>query len=81
MEKSEAMKDEFDTKKQQIMDDYVQFKEEFKDSMKTVGTVSNPQPPPVTPEEEAAAKIAQKTKETPTDSGVKDKTAKKRKDT
>ena len=65
LEKSEAMKEEFDSKKQQIMDDYEQFKEEFTDSMKTVGTVSNPQPPPTVPPEKDPKKIektSQKTK-------------------
>lgn len=73
LEKSEAIKEEYDTKKQQMITDYETFKEDFKDSMKTVGTVSNPQPPPVSPENLETP--AQKTKKPDTKSDkIKPKT-------
>lgn len=48
LEKKETMKGELET-----------FKEDFRDSMKTVGTISNPQPPPIP--EEPATETATKT--------------------
>ncbi|XP_063705113.1 uncharacterized protein C18orf19 homolog A [Culicoides brevitarsis] len=63
IEKRDAMKEELMVKRDAMKEELETFKEDFRDSMKTVGTVSNPQPPTI-PEGETETSDATKKSET-----------------